>query len=131
MYFLQVVFPLLKIIFTVCERGLSFGVVDFQPVALSTGNGSSSSCCRRWQRAPPHRAPPCLPLALCSPSRRVGTLAPDDLPLLVIPTFPELCCAESTLESPSYSLQSVFFFPLMKPIVKRSASSVANSLGRS
>jgi len=113
-----------------CERGLCFGVVDFQPVALSTGNGSSSLCCRRWQRAPPHRAPPCRPLVLCSPSQRVGMLAPDDLPLLVVPTFPELCCSESTLESPSYSLQSVFF-SLMKPIVKRSASDVANSQGRS
>ena len=74
-----------------CERGLCFGVVDFQPVALSTGNGGSSLCCRRWQRAPPHRAPPCRPLVLCSPRRRVGMLAPDDLPLLVVPTFPELC----------------------------------------
>ena len=128
MYFLQVVFLLLKIIIIiVCERGLSFGVVDFQPVEmeLSIGNGSSS-CCRRWHRAPPHRAPPCLPLAVCSPAMEQKCV----LPLLVIPTFPELCCSESTLESPSYSLQSVFF-SLMKPIVKRSASDVATSQGRS
>ena len=131
MYFLQVIFPLLQIIFTVCERGLSFGVVDFQPVEreLSTGT-RSNSCSRRQQRAPPRGAPPGLPLAPCSPSHSVGAHAPDDLRLLILPTFPGLCCSECTLESPSYSLQSGFNF-LIKPIVKRSASEVAASQGRS
>ena len=129
MYFLQVVFLLLKIIIIiVCERGLSFGVVDFQPVEmeLSIGNGSSS-CCRRWHRAPPYRAPPCLPLAVCSPAMEQKCV----LPLLVIPTFPELCCSELIAELFIPKCCVFFFFFLMKPIVKRSASDVATSQGRS